>query len=185
MFGSLFCEDLSVIQSTEPHPDDESPILRGPTTPPNGLLTGFPAVPQLKTTHDILEYTLARRPNNKGYGTRVWANGKFTDRYEYVTFKQFGEMRAAVGSYLVTHQKPDESRIGLCSYSRMEWDVVQFACYSQNFVLVPVYDTFGPENVRYIINHTDLQTLFLLASKLKFFVTEVIDHCPKLKELIV
>jgi long-chain acyl-CoA synthetase len=115
----------------------------------------------------------------------VWENGKFANRYEYITFGQFGEMRAAVGSYLWTHRKPDETRIGLCSYSRLEWDVVQFGCYSQGFVLVPVYDTFGAENVSYIINHTELQTLFVLSAKLKFFATDVLEHCPKLRELIV
>jgi long-chain acyl-CoA synthetase len=71
------------------------------------------------------------------------------------------------------------------SYSRLEWDVIQYGCYSQSFVVVPVYDTFGPENVRYIVNHTELQTLFILAGKLKSFVAEILPSCPTLKELIV
>jgi long-chain acyl-CoA synthetase len=185
IFSTLFGKDLEVVQGTEPHPDDETPILRGPTTPLGSLLKGFAAAPQVKTAHDVLEYSLARRPQKNAYSTRVWEDGQLTDRYESVTYAEFGEMRAAVGSYLLTHRKPNEVRIGICSYSRMEWDIVEYACYSQNFVVVPVYDTFGAENVNYIINHTELQTLFILASKLSFFAANVFAHCPQLKEIIV
>jgi long-chain acyl-CoA synthetase len=185
MFGSLFGSDLSVIQIDGPHPEDETPILRGPTAPPNSFLTGFPDAPEIKTVHEVLSFTLKHFPTNRAFGTRVYDNGKFTNDYQYITFTEFGEMRSAVGSYLVDNHKPNEQRIGIMSYSRLEWDVVQFACYSQKLVVVPVYDTFGADNVRYIINHTELQTIFVLASKLKFLATDILPHCATIKELIV
>jgi hypothetical protein len=51
---------------------------------------------------------------------------------------------------------------------------MEYECCNHSFVIVRAYDAFGPENIRYIINDTTWETLFVLISKFRFSIVTVI-----------
>lgn len=40
----------------------------------------------------------------------------------------------------------------------MQWIISELACYTYSMVVVPLYDTLGPDAIRFIINTGEMQT---------------------------
>ena len=43
-----------------------------------------------------------------------------------------------------------------CELGRADWMLVDGACYAYSLVTVPLYDTLGPDVVRYVCCHAEL-----------------------------
>jgi long-chain acyl-CoA synthetase len=50
--------------------------------------------------------------------------------------------------------------IAVFSKNRVEWTLLDLACVLFGFTLVPIYDTLGPENIPYVLEHTRVETCF-------------------------
>lgn len=73
----------------------------------------------------------------------------------------------------------------VCIYSqnRPEWILCEQGCYNYSLVLVPLYDTLGPDACAFIINQTE-STVVVVEDDKK--VNLLLDKAPKnLKKLIV
>lgn len=73
----------------------------------------------------------------------------------------------------------------ICIYSqnRPEWILCEQGCYNYSLVLVPLYDTLGPDACAFIVNHTE-STIVVVEDDKK--VNLLLDKAPKnLKKLIV
>lgn len=46
--------------------------------------------------------------------------------------------------------------IAIFAKNRPEWTLVDLACILYGYVLVPIYDTLGPENIPYVLDHTQV-----------------------------
>ena len=88
---------------------------------------------------------------------------------EYFTYKQIHEKVDALGAAMDTlglasvneDFPPMKMRfIAVFSRNRMEWTMVDLACLLFGYTLVPIYDTLGPENIPYVLNHTRVETAF-------------------------
>uniref|UniRef100_A0A665WIS9 Arachidonate--CoA ligase n=1 Tax=Echeneis naucrates TaxID=173247 RepID=A0A665WIS9_ECHNA len=49
--------------------------------------------------------------------------------------------------------------IGVFAQNRPEWIISELACYTYSMVVVPLYDTLGPDAIRFIINTADISTV--------------------------
>ncbi|GMF18703.1 unnamed protein product [Phytophthora fragariaefolia] len=73
--------------------------------------------------------------------------------------------------------------VGVFSKNQLEWCLVAHACDRMSYVLVPLYDTLGPDAVPFIVNHTELRVLF--CGKKQFdVVMDCVENCPALKIII-
>jgi long-chain acyl-CoA synthetase len=73
----------------------------------------------------------------------------------------------------------------ICIYSqnRPEWVLCEQACYNHSLVLVPLYDTLGPDACAFIVNQTE-STVVVVEDDKK--VNLLLDKAPRnLKKLIV
>ncbi|RXM97514.1 Long-chain-fatty-acid--CoA ligase 5 [Acipenser ruthenus] len=52
-----------------------------------------------------------------------------------------------------------EQLVGIFAQNRPEWIIAEYACYTYSMVVVPLYDTLGPEALVFIINKADLSTV--------------------------
>ncbi|KAG7281202.1 hypothetical protein CRUP_022867 [Coryphaenoides rupestris] len=66
-----------------------------------------------------------------------------------------------LGSGLLHHGcKPNPDQfIGVFAQNRPEWIISELACYTYSMVVVPLYDTLGPDAIRFIINTADISTV--------------------------
>uniref|UniRef100_A0A671WMK2 Long-chain-fatty-acid--CoA ligase n=1 Tax=Sparus aurata TaxID=8175 RepID=A0A671WMK2_SPAAU len=81
--------------------------------------------------------------------------------YKWISYKEVTARAEHLGSGLL-HQGclPNPSQfIGVFAQNRPEWIISELACYTYSMVVVPLYDTLGPDAIRFIINTADISTV--------------------------
>ncbi|XP_060692825.1 long-chain-fatty-acid--CoA ligase 6-like isoform X2 [Hemiscyllium ocellatum] len=81
--------------------------------------------------------------------------------YQWLSYKEVANRAENLGSGLLQkncRSSPDQF-IGVFAQNRPEWIIAELACYTYSMVIVPLYDTLGPEAIRYIINTAEISTV--------------------------
>ncbi|TMW67700.1 hypothetical protein Poli38472_011320 [Pythium oligandrum] len=76
-----------------------------------------------------------------------------------------------------------QSMVGIFSKNSVEWCLSAHACDRMSYILVPLYDTLGPEAVPYVVNHTE-QTLLICAKEQFDTVLKCKDECPTIQYIV-
>ncbi|XP_034050388.1 long-chain-fatty-acid--CoA ligase 5-like [Thalassophryne amazonica] len=100
-------------------------------------------------------------------GTRVSGNGpclgyrKPGRPYQWLKYRQVSDRAEHLGSGLLHRGlKPNsDTNIGVFSQNRPEWIISELACYTYSMVVVPLYDTLGPEALVFIIDRAEISTV--------------------------
>uniref|UniRef100_A0A9I9CPF4 AMP-dependent synthetase/ligase domain-containing protein n=1 Tax=Cucumis melo TaxID=3656 RepID=A0A9I9CPF4_CUCME len=129
---------------------------------PLKLVDRFPDHPEIGTLHDNFTRSADVYRDYKYLGTRIRCDGTVGE-YKWMTYGEASTARTALGSGLVNHGIPKGSCIGLYFINRPEWLVVDHACSAYSYISVPLYDTLGPDAVKYIVNHALVQLLSFLS----------------------
>ena len=179
--------DTSCIVSQEPHNPDETPLLNSPLMDKyaaNKLMSRFPDAPNVETIEDLFQHTKSIAPDADFYGKRDYSNGQWQNSFSFISREQFSNIRNSVGSYLCSLGLNNNEKIGIMSFSRIEWVVAQYACYGFGFIPVPIYDTFGWKSVNYIIKHAELHVSFVISTKVDALLQNL-DEDSCLQHIIV
>ncbi|KAL4894635.1 hypothetical protein BDV59DRAFT_175858 [Aspergillus ambiguus] len=119
--------------------------------------------PQVRTAHDIFEFTANRLPKSHCLGWRPYNPvAKSYGPYQWIDYQTVQKRRTDFGAGLVElHQKHGCLRsgqygIGLWCQNRPEWQITDLACMSQGLYSVSIYDVLAADATEYIINHAEL-----------------------------
>ncbi|XP_022723130.1 long chain acyl-CoA synthetase 6, peroxisomal-like [Durio zibethinus] len=146
---------------------------------PLKLVTRFPDHPDISTLHENFVYAVDTFQDYKYLGTRIRVDGTVGE-YKWMTYGEAGAARAAIGSGLIYHGIPKGSCVGIYFINRPEWLIVDHACSAYSLVSVPLYDTLGPDAVKYIVNHADVKAIFCVPQTLNSllrFLSEIPSVC--------
>ncbi|TMW67696.1 hypothetical protein Poli38472_011316 [Pythium oligandrum] len=117
------------------------------------------------------------------YGTRTKVNGQ-PGPYEWLTYNQVLAHTETVASGLTKFAGLQRAgMVGIFSKNRVEWCLTAHACDRMSYILVPLYDTLGPDAVPYIVNHTELTTLVCALEQFDT-VLKCKDECPTLQYVV-
>lgn len=141
---------------------------------PLKLVTRFVDHPEIATLHDNFVHAVETFRDYKYLGTRVREDGTVGE-YRWMTYDEAGTSRSAIGSGLMGRQIQKGSCVGLYFVNRPEWLVVDHACSAYSFVSVPLYDTLGPEAVKYIVNHATVRAIFCEPKTLNILMSFLSD----------
>ncbi|GAB2228948.1 hypothetical protein Droror1_Dr00023082 [Drosera rotundifolia] len=141
---------------------------------PLKLITTFPDHPEIETLHDNFLHAVKSYPDHKYLGTRVLVDGTVGE-YKWMTYGEASKARLAIGSGLWNYGLSKGACIGLYFINRPEWMIVDHACSAYSFVSVPLYDTLGPDAVKYIVNHADVQVIFCVSATLNMLLSFISD----------
>lgn len=184
--------DLSNVISDTPGAPGESPIIMSPSIKQlqfntEHLVSRFSDTPNISTIYELFEHTKAIAPDNPYYGMRDYdkEKGEWLNSFHFVSRKDVGEYSDALGSCLISRRLEFGSHVGILSYNRTEWIIIQETCYAFGYIPVPIYDTFGWDNINYIINHADLKYIFIVSSKLTDFIKNVNPNATCATNLVV
>lgn len=90
-----------------------------------------------------------------------------------------------ISHFLLTHTKVEFAKIGIVCSTRYEWSVTDLAAQCAKRVLVPIYPAVTPEEMSYVINHSEIEVLFL-ENKTQVRVWEKISQfCPSVKTVVI
>ncbi|XP_070545515.1 long-chain-fatty-acid--CoA ligase 5-like isoform X2 [Ptychodera flava] len=106
--------------------------------------------------------------------------------YVWISYKEVEQRAASFGSALL-HKgcKPGpETLIGVYSKNRTEWVVAEQACNMFSMVVVPLYDTLGPDACTHIINRTEIQYVVVEQAKQIKSIVDSASKTPNLKCII-
>ena len=149
-------------------PKGEGPVVRNAESA--HTLLDSTADGRCRNLHDCFLHGVALRPTAPCLGSRVRADGKVST-YEWQTYQQVRSRvdHVACGIWkkdLVPMASDGRRFFGFFLKNCRDWCVTSLACYKTGVVVVPMYDTLGPETVDYIQGQTTTSTVLCSASEL-------------------
>ncbi|KAJ7954907.1 Long-Chain Acyl-CoA Synthetase [Quillaja saponaria] len=150
---------------------------------PLKLVSRFPDHPEIGTLHDNFVHSVDTFRDYKYLGTRIRIDGTVGE-YKWMTYGEAGTARSSIGSGLLYHGIPKGACVGLYFINRPEWIIVEHACSSYSYISVPLYDTLGPDAVRYIANHAVVQVIFCVPQTLNSLLSFLSD-IPTVRLIVV
>ncbi|KAK6143915.1 hypothetical protein DH2020_024263 [Rehmannia glutinosa] len=150
---------------------------------PLKLVDRFPEHPEIGTLHDNFVHSVENFQDYKYLGTRIRVDGTVGE-YKWMTYGESGTARSAIGSGLRHHGLQSGARVGLYFINRPEWIIVDHACSAYSYISVPLYDTLGPDAVKYIVNHAEIQAIFCVPSTLNTLLS-FLSEIPSVRVIVV
>uniref|UniRef100_A0A6N2LWB7 Long-chain-fatty-acid--CoA ligase n=2 Tax=Salix viminalis TaxID=40686 RepID=A0A6N2LWB7_SALVM len=150
---------------------------------PMKIVTRFHDHPEIETLHDNFVHAVKTFGDYKYLGTRARADGMIGE-YTWMTYGEAGAAREAIGSALRFHGLQKGACIGLYFINRPEWLIVDHACTAYSYISIPLYDTLGPDAVKYVVNHADVQGIFCVPETLNTLLS-FISEIPSVRLIVV
>uniref|UniRef100_A0A4W5N759 Arachidonate--CoA ligase n=1 Tax=Hucho hucho TaxID=62062 RepID=A0A4W5N759_9TELE len=128
---------------------------------PNKLLTHYHE--DAKTMYEVFQRGLHIAGDGPCLGSRLP-----NQPYKWLSYKEVTTRAEHLGSGLLSQgctPSPDQF-IGVFAQNRPEWIISELACYTYSMVVVPLYDTLGPDAIRYIINTGKTSSFLIFVSQI-------------------
>jgi long-chain acyl-CoA synthetase len=118
-------------------------------------------------------------------GERPAHQFKRDDAWQTLTWREVGEgvREIALGLIALGHDKGET--VGLLSTSRSEWVQADFAIFSAGCVTVPIYPSYPPDLVAYVIKDSGARTVFVEDAGQLAKVLEAREAMPQLEHIVV
>jgi long-chain acyl-CoA synthetase len=119
--------------------------------------------------------------NPEGVALRYRRGGPWID----ITWRGYGEAVRRAGKGLIALGFAPGDKMSLLSTNRPEWHFADVACLSTGGVTVPIYTTNSPEQVAYIVGHSDSKIACVENPDQLQKVLKMRSDLPKLKKVVV
>ncbi|CAI0405855.1 unnamed protein product [Linum tenue] len=139
--------------------------------------------PDISTAWDLFSVSVKKYPDNKMLGWREFVNGKYGG-YQWKTYKQANEEVLRIGSALRASGAEPGCRVGVYGANCPEWTVAMEACAAHSLVCVPLYDTLGPNAVNFIIDHAEVDFVFVQDKKVNELLNPSCNAAGRLKAVV-
>ena len=115
---------------------------------------------------------------------RVAQMHKAGDEWVKTTYDEMGAAAREVGLGLLDLGIEDRERVAILSHSRPEWTWANFGTIGVGATSVSIYQTNSPDEVRYVLEHSDSVAVFVEDEEQLAKVREVRDSLPELRHVI-
>ncbi|KAH9730866.1 Long chain acyl-CoA synthetase 1 [Citrus sinensis] len=171
---------------------------------------GFPSVDSdLNTAWDIFSMSVQKYPGNRMLGWRPFVDGKFGP-YVWKTYKEVYEEVLQIVSALRASGAEPGCRVGIYGANCPQWveamevrsdkfdlmliyslflDDSKFfnfvqACNALSLICVPLYDTLGPGAVNFILDHAEIDFVFVQDKKVKELLSPDCRSAQRLRVMV-
>ncbi|KAK9909434.1 hypothetical protein WJX75_002244 [Coccomyxa subellipsoidea] len=160
-------------------------LVHRSATSPSQLVDSFPPPDDhIRTLHDNYEHSFAMFAQVPYLGQRMVDDKGKPGPYHWMTYLEVAKARTDIGSGLLHFGLSSGCTLGLYSVNCRDWVLVEAACVSYSIVTVPLYDTLGPDAVRYISNHAELRAVTCSIALLPVLLKEL-QACPSISLVVV
>ena len=136
-------------------------------------------VSKSKTIADMLERRVAATPDRM-----AWRSKK-GGRWVETTWKEARQQSAAVATWMIGRGMSVGDSLVVIGSTRAEWCICDLAGQLAGMVTVGAYPTLAPEQLAYVIDHSDARVVFAEGAKDLARVREQRAHCPKVEVIVV
>lgn len=104
--------------------------------------------------------------------------------FQFLTFE---EVRKNVNSLACAIKKElglkESDLVAIYAKNRLEWILTEWASMSRSIPTVALYDTFGKENIKYVLNHSEAKAIFSSIDRVENLLP-LIEDCKYVKHII-
>jgi long-chain acyl-CoA synthetase len=105
--------------------------------------------------------------------------------WKTITWREVGDVVREVALGLIALGREKGEMVALLSASRAEWVQADFAVFSAGCVTVPVYPTYPPDLIAYVVNDSGAKTIIVEDSAQLAKVLQARDRMPALQQIVV
>jgi len=105
--------------------------------------------------------------------------------WKTITWREVGDVVREVALGLLALGRGKGDAVALLSASRAEWVQSDFAIFSAGCVTVPVYPTYPPDLIAYVVNDSGARTILVEDPVQLAKVLEARDRMPALEQIVV
>ncbi len=105
--------------------------------------------------------------------------------WKTITWREVGDVVREVALGLIALGREKGEMVALLSASRAEWVQADFAIFSAGCVTVPVYPTYPPDLISYVVNDSGAKTIIVEDSAQLAKVLQARDKMPALQQIVV
>ncbi|PYN13481.1 MAG: hypothetical protein DME05_18485, partial [Candidatus Rokuibacteriota bacterium] len=105
--------------------------------------------------------------------------------WKTITWREVGDVVREVALGLLALGRGKGDAVALLSASRAEWVQSDFAIFSAGCVTVPVYPTYPPDLIAYVVNDSGARTIIVEDPVQLAKVLEARDRMPALEQIVV
>ena len=105
--------------------------------------------------------------------------------WKTLTWREVGEAVRELALGLISLGRSKGDMVALLSTSRAEWVQADFAIFSAGCVTVPIYPSYTPDLIAYIVNDSGARTIFVEDAGQLAKVLEAREKMPALEHVIV
>lgn len=144
----------------------------------------FPSLDShFKTTWDVFRFSAKKYPDNRMLGWRELVNGNWGP-YIWKTYDTvYQEVLHVAYAIRACSLKPG-CKVGIYGSNCPQWIVAMEACNAQSFICVPLYDTLGAGAVNFILEHAEVDIVFVQDKKVKMLLDPVCTNTRSLKTVV-
>ncbi|KAJ8748643.1 hypothetical protein K2173_008088 [Erythroxylum novogranatense] len=142
-----------------------------------------PLDPDISTTWDLFSVSVRNCPGNNMLGWRKFIDGKYGP-YVWKTYKEVYEEVLQIGCALRAAGSEPGCRVGIYGSNCPQWIVAMEACSAHSLVCVPLYDTLGPGAVNFIVNHAEIDYVFVQDKKAKEILNPECASAQRIKTMV-
>jgi long-chain acyl-CoA synthetase len=139
-------------------------------------------IQRYKNLADMLSHTVER------YGDKAalrWFEEGVEDHYETVTYNQVWDNVKSTFGGLTSLGTKKNDMIAICSETRAEWIYADFGSTAAAGVIVAIYPSLTPAEMKYIINDSGTKAIFVDNRKSLDKILQAAKECPSLKYIFV
>ena len=134
-------------------------------------------------THDTLARMFWNRVERSG--AKPAQQAKRDGKWTTATWSEVGQAVRELAVALIASGRKKGEAVGILSASRAEWVQADFAIFSAGCVTIPIYPSYPPDLIQYIVNDAGVKTLFVEDPAQLAKVLEVQGKMEGLEQIIV
>jgi len=118
-------------------------------------------------------------------GDRAAQRYKANGAWHTLNWRQVGDVVRELATGLLALGRRKEDAVGILSASRAEWVQADFAIFSAGCRTIPIYPTYPPDLIQYLVNDAGVKTLFVEDPGQLAKVLEVQGKMDGLEQIVV
>lgn len=116
---------------------------------------------------------------------KIAVRHKVYGKWDAFSWAQFGESIDACAKGLLELGVKEHAFVGIFAQNRVEWAIADFATFTVRAASVPVYATNSAAELKYILDHAEIEILFVADEEQYQKALSIFDTTPTLRKIIV
>src|SRR5256884_5852991 len=128
-----------------------------------------------ETVPALFQHTAGQRPDAAALYFKAGA------RWVPINWKEYARAVSRLGNALVAEGLQPQDRVAVWSANRPEWQISDLAILHAGLVTVAIYQTLAPDQVKYLLSHSESKVLIVDERKFLDQVLQMRQELPALR----